>query len=166
MAHLWTQSVKISPLIICHTISPDVRNRLVRNAFTAGRRAWYQLKMAKEEDAQWMHKANNARTVLRTMMVYGRSKGFSLPDDENLIWYGDLRWRHSDGLAPSWEQYDWLVDYLVEKSDSADDATKDDALLALSSMCALGYLFVVWAQPDLPESGMLRLEPLLMLETN
>jgi hypothetical protein len=71
------------------------------------------------------------------MVIYGRRFCLSLPDDEHLIWNGDLRWSHSDGLAPSCKDFDWLVDYL-SKVNGIDDATEGDALLALSAMHALG----------------------------
>ncbi|OJA16564.1 hypothetical protein AZE42_03846 [Rhizopogon vesiculosus] len=137
MAHLWTQPVKINPLLIERPISSDDRDRLIRNAFTSGRDAWGQFTVAEEEGARQKHKAD-VRTALRTMVVYGRSHRLSFPDDESLIWHGDLQWRHCNGVSPSCAEFDWLVDYLADKVGATDDATEGDALLALSAMPTLG----------------------------
>ncbi|KAG2102315.1 hypothetical protein BD769DRAFT_1507318 [Suillus cothurnatus] len=102
----------------------------------AGRAAYDQFKNAQEEDAQQKHRAS-ARTALRTMLVYGLPSRFSRPDDEELIWRGDLQWRHSDGRELGCEEFDWLIDYL-EDSAKTDDDTEGDALLALSGMRGLG----------------------------
>ncbi|OAX32876.1 hypothetical protein K503DRAFT_804850 [Rhizopogon vinicolor AM-OR11-026] len=81
----------------------------------------------------------DARSALRTIMVHGLGHCLLHPDDENLIWDGDFRWRHSNGNTPSSEEFDWLIDYLVEKvEDETDAETEGDALLALSAMHGLG----------------------------
>jgi hypothetical protein len=142
IAHLCSQSLEFRPGLRWKSI--HVRNcwggksRFIRDAFIDSRNACNHLKNTQQEDARQKHKAD-ARTALRTMVVYGYSVVFSLPDDEHLIWRGDLRWRHSDGLMPNCEEFDWLVDYLAEKADiAADDETVGDALLALSAMHRLG----------------------------
>ncbi|KAG1717655.1 hypothetical protein EDB19DRAFT_1810709 [Suillus lakei] len=102
------------------------------------RNACKQLMNTQQEDARQKHKAD-ARTALRTMIVYGDSRWFSLPDDENLIWHGDLRWCHNDGLMPSFEEFDWLIDYVADEAGNrGDDETEGDALLVLSAMRGLG----------------------------
>ncbi|KAG2076181.1 hypothetical protein BDR04DRAFT_1090061 [Suillus decipiens] len=87
------------------------------------------------------------RTALRTVVVHGHANRLSRPDDEDLIWHGDWRWHHSDEHEPSYEEFDWLVDYLADNTVCSpaeggdartDDATKGDALLALSAMRGLG----------------------------
>ncbi|KAG1724653.1 uncharacterized protein EDB91DRAFT_1170624 [Suillus paluster] len=121
----------------------------------AGRDAFHQLINAPDDKAKWKHQAD-ARTTLRTVVVYGLDDRLSLPDDEELLWDGDLRWRHSDGHEPGCQEFDWVIDYLelsaptkpVEaanngtKNDSptetADDETDGDALLALGAMRGLG----------------------------
>jgi hypothetical protein len=72
------------------------------------------------------------------MVVHGLDFHLSLPDDENLIWNGNLCWSHRDGSKPDCEEFDWLVDYLAEEVgyDKADET--GDALLALSAMRGLG----------------------------
>jgi hypothetical protein len=73
------------------------------------------------------------------MVVHGLTDHLSLPDDEELIWFGDLLWCHSNGHAPSCEDFDWLIDYLVDAlGDRRDYDTAGDALLALSAMRGLG----------------------------
>ncbi|KAG2103480.1 uncharacterized protein F5147DRAFT_706256 [Suillus discolor] len=100
------------------------------------RDACNRLKNTQQADDRQKHKHKaDARTSLRTLVVHGDSDLFRLPDDENLILDGDFRWRRSDGLLPSCEDFDWLVDYLVEEvNTTADDKTVGDALLALSAM--------------------------------
>ncbi|KAG1728346.1 hypothetical protein EDB19DRAFT_166101 [Suillus lakei] len=97
-----------------------------------------ELMNARQGDVRRKYLAD-ARTALRTMVVHGYSHKFSSPDDEDLIWYGDLRWCHSDGLMPSCEEFDWLIDYVVDEAGhKRDDETEGDALLALSAMRGLG----------------------------
>jgi hypothetical protein len=148
MAHLCIQSVKINEDLISgergYWDPLEGRSRFICDAFEAGRRAWEQFRDVEAKSAQldfieaWYaelrHKAD-VRTALRTMVVYGRGEHLSRPDDEELIWYGDLRWSHNDGLAPSCEEFDWLFDYVILQ---ADDETKGDALLALSAIPDLG----------------------------
>ncbi|KAG2103476.1 uncharacterized protein F5147DRAFT_706229 [Suillus discolor] len=100
------------------------------------RDACNRLKNTQQADDRKKHKHKaDARTSLRTLVVHGDSHFFMLPDEERLIWGGDFRWRRSDGLLPSCEDFDWLVDYLVEEANTAaDDKTVGDALLALSAM--------------------------------
>jgi hypothetical protein len=64
------------------------------------------------------------------MAVHGMSFHFSLPDDEDVVWGGNIQWNHHDGLAPCCEEFDsgWLVDYLAY---SADDGTEQHAMLCL-----------------------------------
>ncbi|OJA11725.1 hypothetical protein AZE42_11467 [Rhizopogon vesiculosus] len=138
MAHLHVQSVK--------TNSRDVdswffwgslrnRSRFIRDSFMDARFACSQPKNT-DNEAQRKNAAD-ARTALRTMVVHGLSSGrLCLPDDERLIWRGDLRWRHGNGSTPSCDEFDWLIDYLVRHEE--DDETEGDALLALSAMHALG----------------------------
>ncbi|KAG1748193.1 hypothetical protein EDB19DRAFT_1684947 [Suillus lakei] len=96
--------------------------------------------MTPEDDAS--HQAN-VRTALRTMVVHGLDHSLSLPDSEELIWNGDLRWRHSNGDKPRREEFNWLVDYLADKTKD-DDETEGDALLALSAMQGL------WSSAEQP----------------
>ncbi|KAG1838911.1 hypothetical protein DFJ58DRAFT_120860 [Suillus subalutaceus] len=106
----------------------------------AGRAAYLRLKNPWEGDAKPKLRAN-ARTALRTMLVHGLSSRLSRPNEEELIWRGDLQWRHSDEREPSCEEFDWLIDYLADgrhDADSTDDETEGDALLALSAMHGLG----------------------------
>jgi hypothetical protein len=81
----------------------------------------------------------NARATLRTMVAYGSSSRPSLPGSDGLIWSGDLRWCHPDGRDPSCEEFNWLIDYLVNpRFGGLGDEAKGDALLALSAMHGLG----------------------------
>ncbi|KAG2097965.1 uncharacterized protein F5147DRAFT_714541 [Suillus discolor] len=100
------------------------------------RNACIHLKNTQQADDRQKHKHKaDARTSLRTLIVHGDSYFFGLPDEESLIWDDDFRWRRSDGLLPSCEDFDWLVDYLVEEANTtADNETVGDALLALSAM--------------------------------
>jgi len=109
------------------------KGRFVRDAFVAGRLAWDQSKG--KDDNEQKHKAN-ARTALRTIVVHGMQTYLSHPGDEEVIWNGDLRWCHSNGITPSCEEFDWLIDYLA--ACGTDDETEGDALLALSAMRGLG----------------------------
>ncbi|KAG1824709.1 uncharacterized protein BJ212DRAFT_543077 [Suillus subaureus] len=90
--------------------------------------------LTQEYDA--VHQAN-VRTALRTLVVHGLDHSLSLPDSDELIWNGDLRWRHGNGDRPRREEFDWLVDYLVDKAKD-DHETEGDILLALSAMQGLG----------------------------
>ncbi|KAG2040400.1 hypothetical protein BDR03DRAFT_1089823 [Suillus americanus] len=140
MAHLCVQSVKIHEELLAFGDNKfqSTRNRFIRDAFMAGRAAYARLKNPWEGDAKLKHRAS-ARTALRTMLVHGLSSRLSRPDDEELIWRGDLQWRHSDEREPSCEEFDWLVDYLADDAkNSTDDETEGDALLALSAMHGLG----------------------------
>jgi hypothetical protein len=110
------------------------KSRFTRDAFMDARRAWHQFKNAGRKDDQLMLLAN-ARTALRTAVVHGEEILIPRPDDEHLIWYGDLRWNHANGHTPSYEEFDWLIDYLV---DQVHDETVGDALLVLSGMHGLG----------------------------
>jgi len=116
------------------------RSRFIREAFADARLACKQRNNPEDRDAQQKQKHEaDARTALRTMLVHGLSDYLLPPDDEHLIWNGDFRWRHSNGNTPSYEEFDWLIDYLVEKVDNGTDAeTEGDALLALSAMHGLG----------------------------
>jgi hypothetical protein len=110
------------------------KSRFTRDAFTDARRAWHQFKNAGGEDDRLMLLAN-ARTALRTVVVHGEEICISQPDDEYLIWYGDLRWNHASGETPSCEEFDWLIDYLVFRvPDETDDNTEGDYPLILSTM--------------------------------
>ncbi|KAG2757222.1 hypothetical protein P692DRAFT_20814223 [Suillus brevipes Sb2] len=147
MAHLCMQPVKIDSKLVEERFWNDefkeTRGRFIRDAFMAGRAAYDQLNNLNTES--WI--ANDVipkyradiRTALRTLVVHGQDNRLSRPDDEDLIWDGDLRWRHSDGRKPSCEEFDWLVDYLAGDAEHrTDDETEGDALLALSSMQGLG----------------------------
>jgi hypothetical protein len=148
MAHLCIQSVKIDEALIRgergRWDSLEGRSRFICDAFKAGRLAWKQLLDVEAKSAQLdfmealyaklRHRAD-VRTALRTMVVHGRGEHLSRPDDEELIWYGNLRWWHNEGLAPSCAEFDWLVDYVKFQ---ADDETKGDALLVLSAIPDLG----------------------------
>jgi hypothetical protein len=156
MAHLCIQPVKIRKALLRFSWNHDkfVRCRFIRDAFMAGRAAYLeiaqlkiaqlhnaqhenaQLRNAQLKNAQLRHRAD-IRTALRTMLVHGQHDRLSRPDDEDLIWNGDLRWRHSDGRKPSWEDFDWLIDYLAGDANT-DDETESDVLLALSAMGRLG----------------------------
>jgi hypothetical protein len=147
MAHLCTQPVKIVQSL--HSFGNDkfqsTRSRFIRDAFMAGRAAYDQFKDTRKQDARQKHWAS-ARTALRTMVVHGRPDRLSRPDDEYLIWEGDLRWHHSDKREPSYEEFDWLVDYVKDAAeDDKDDETEGDALLALSAMCGLGSSTKRWS---------------------
>lgn len=145
MAHFCSQSLEIPRDLrwkLRHT--QDLwggKSRFIRDAFMDGRNACLQFMSTQQEDIRQKHQAD-ARTALRTMVVHGRSDWFSLPDDERLIWFGDLRWCHSDGRIPSCGEFDWLIGYLAgEAGHKGDDETEGDALLALSAMHGLGSSF-------------------------
>jgi hypothetical protein len=142
MVHLCTQPVKIDSKLLEKWFRggefAGIRSRFIRDAFMAGRAAYDQLKRTFWfiDDVRPKHRAD-IRTALRTMAVNGQSRQLSRPDDEDLNWNGDLRWRYSDGHKPSCEEFDWLVDYLAGDSKTDDEAV-GDALLALSAMHGLG----------------------------
>jgi hypothetical protein len=133
MAHLCSQSVKIDPNFLTK-FGWDCwggRSRFIRDAFMAGSDAYRQL----TQEHETVHQAN-VRTALRTLVVHGLDHSLSLPDSEELIWNGDLRWRHRNGDRPRCEEFDWLVDYLADKAND-DHETEGDILLALSAMQGL-----------------------------
>lgn len=142
MAHLCSLLVTINPVLLQKPWSTlhcwGGKSRFIRDAFMDGRLAFTQLQNTQHDYARRKHKADT-RTALRTLVVHGLHYCLSLPDDEELIWDGDLRWHHSDGLMPSCEEFDWLVDYLVDEAGKrADDETEANALLTLSAMRGLG----------------------------
>ncbi|KAG1764465.1 hypothetical protein EDD22DRAFT_845907 [Suillus occidentalis] len=134
MAHLCSQPVKIDPILL-RKYGWDYwggRSRFIRDAFMAGRDAYRR--MTPEGNAS---QRANVRTALRTMAVHGLDHILSHPDSEELIWNGDLRWRHSsNGDKPRLEEFDWLVDYLADTA-KGDYETEGDTLLALSAMHGL-----------------------------
>jgi hypothetical protein len=114
------------------------KSRFIRDAFTDALCAYAQPKNPGHEDNRSKDQAD-ARTALRTMVVYGLGDHLSHPDKDGLIWYCDLRWHHADGKTPSCEEYDWLIDYLVDRvPDETDDKTEGDSPLVLSAMHRLG----------------------------
>ena len=137
MAHLCSQSVTLDGVFL--GLNEDMwkcgggKGRFIHDAFMAGHIAWDQ---SKGKDWNEQNHMANARTALRTIIVHGRRGYLSRPDDEKVIWDGDLRWRHRDGTTPSYEEFDWLIDYLA--AGGTDDETEGDALLALSAMRGLG----------------------------
>ncbi|KAG1850987.1 hypothetical protein C8R48DRAFT_836547 [Suillus tomentosus] len=137
IAHLYSQSLKIPEdfgyKLMYISDCWGGKSRFIHDAFMDSRNACNHLKNTQKADARQKHKAD-ARTALRTLVVYGHPMCFSFPDDERLIWHGDLRWRYNDERIPSCEEFDWLIDYLVEADVTADDETVGDALLALSAM--------------------------------
>ncbi|KAG2757224.1 hypothetical protein P692DRAFT_20712540 [Suillus brevipes Sb2] len=156
MAHLCIQPVKICENLLVFSWDDkfeSTRSRFIRDGFMAGRAAYHQLKNARLKIAQLNNaqhqkdQLRNARlrhradihTALRTMLVHGQHDRLSRPDDEDLIWNGDLRWHHNDNdkREPSWEEFDWLIDYLAHDANT-DDETESDILLALSAMSGLG----------------------------
>ncbi|KAG1896950.1 uncharacterized protein F5891DRAFT_561524 [Suillus fuscotomentosus] len=140
MAHLCIQSVKIKKKHLLFRWDDNkfksTRSRFIRDAFIAGQGAYYQSKNSLLPNDILKYRADT-RTALRTMLVHGQSLGLSRPDDEELIWSGDLCWYHGDGDENSYEEFDWLVDYLASDTNT-DDETEGDALLALSAMQGLG----------------------------
>ena len=44
------------------------------------------------------------------MVVYGMSSRLSLPDEQKLIWEGNLEWWKDNGDTPHCEEFDWLID--------------------------------------------------------
>ncbi|KAG1825362.1 hypothetical protein EV424DRAFT_678100 [Suillus variegatus] len=63
-----------------------------------------------------------------------RGNKLSRPDDEHLIWYGDLRWRHSDERESSCEKFDWLVHYMEGDTNTDDETEGDVSRLQLSAL--------------------------------
>jgi hypothetical protein len=109
-------------------------SRFIRDAFTDALCAYAQPKNPGHKDDRPKDQAD-ARTPLRTMVVYGLGDHLSHPDKDDLIWCCDLRWHHADGKTPSCEEYDWLIDYLVGRvPDKTDDKTQGDLPLVLSAM--------------------------------
>ncbi|KAG1778872.1 hypothetical protein EV702DRAFT_142283 [Suillus placidus] len=113
MAHLCIQPVKIDSRLLKNSFwnsgqFEQNRNRLICDAFTAGRAAYDQFRkpvVVYHHDhlrnpgftaSQLKHLAS-VRTALRAMLVHGLSYQLSRPDDEDLIWHGNLRWDHSNG---------------------------------------------------------------------
>ncbi|KAG1720499.1 uncharacterized protein EDB91DRAFT_1177968 [Suillus paluster] len=140
MAYLCSQSTTINPELL-QKFDWDCwggRSRFIRDAFMAGRDAYHRFQNPQQIEAPRKHRAD-ARTALRTMVVHGLDTRLSLPDDEQLIWNGDIRWRHRDGNEPDCEEFDWLIDYLADEAENdLDDETEGDAILALSAMEGLG----------------------------
>jgi len=140
MAHLCVQSVKIDKNVLLEAQEEAWRNKdyFIREEFIAGRDAWKKLKVLEEDDNHRRKLQADARTALRTMVVHGVQGKVSLPDDNKVIWDGDLQWRNNDERPPC-NEFDWLIDYLVEKTGhEPDHETQGDALLALSAMRGLG----------------------------
>ncbi|KAG2109033.1 uncharacterized protein F5147DRAFT_836864 [Suillus discolor] len=139
MAYICIQPVKIDEALLKLSWNDKFqgnRSHFIRNAFMAGRDAYHQLKNSSKVNDILKHRADT-RTALRTMIVHGQSVELSRPDDEQLIWSGDMCWYHSDGREPNCEEFDWLVDYLASDANT-DYETQGDALLALSAMQELG----------------------------
>jgi hypothetical protein len=138
MAHLCIQSVKIDEDLLGFYWDNKFRstqNRFIRDAFMAGRAAYDEFINTQGDDEQ-KYRAS-VRTALRTMVVHGGLGQLSRPDEETLIWDGDLRWHDSNEDEPSCEEFDWLVDFLADYT-YRDPETEGDALLALSAMGRLG----------------------------
>jgi len=114
------------------------RGHFIRDAFMDAQTAYYQLEKSEDDGDRQRHIAD-ACTALRTMVVHGLTDRLSLPDDEVLIWNGDLSWCHSDGRTPSCEEFGWLIKFLVDTlGDGRCPDSAGDALLALSAMRGLG----------------------------
>ncbi|KAJ8579988.1 hypothetical protein M405DRAFT_835147, partial [Rhizopogon salebrosus TDB-379] len=115
------------------------KSRFIRDAFMDARLACSQLNNVENARTGQLQKPSaqaDVRTALKTMVVHGFSHCLSHPDNEELIWNGDLRWRHSDDRIPSSEEFDWLTEYLVDPE--LCNGTEVYALLALSAMHGLG----------------------------
>ncbi|OAX32359.1 hypothetical protein K503DRAFT_618456 [Rhizopogon vinicolor AM-OR11-026] len=116
----------------------EYRSYFIRGAFMDARLACNQLGNTDDDGDRQRH-ITDVRTALRMMVVHGLTDRLSLPDDEELIWFGDLLWRHSDGRTPSCEEFDWLIEFLVDTLGGGRyPDTAGDALLALSAMRGLG----------------------------
>jgi hypothetical protein len=110
------------------------KSHFIRDAFTDAHRHHDQLKNLGNEGDRLKLQAN-ARVALRTVVVYGWEMYLSHPNKDELIWYGDLRWHHANGKTPSYEEFDWLIDYLADRvPDETDNKTKGDYQLILSAM--------------------------------
>ncbi|KAG1775153.1 hypothetical protein EV702DRAFT_1199479 [Suillus placidus] len=131
MAYLCSQPMKICPNLVQKEDGAwnlwGGRRRFIRDAFKNSRDAYRQSTLVPAAgDSQRKYKAG-VRTGLRTMVVHGLDCRLSLPDEKELIW----------------KDYDWLVDYLhhsatTRPTDTTDNETLGDALLALSAMPKLG----------------------------
>lgn len=146
MVHLCMQPVQIDSKLLKDSERlriPEIlhaKRHFIRNAFLAGRDAYHQYVHALGVDGRKKYRAGT-RTALRKLLVHGLEESLVLPDDERLVWYGDLRWCHSDGRKPGHEEFDWLIDYLENITQfkmTGDDEIAGDVLLALSAMQALG----------------------------
>jgi hypothetical protein len=62
-----------------------------------------------------MHQTDARALTTVVTVVHGREDHISHPDEEDLIWYGDLRWDHANGKTPSCKEFDWLIDHLVDR---------------------------------------------------
>ncbi|KAG1883380.1 hypothetical protein F4604DRAFT_1677709 [Suillus subluteus] len=114
MAHFCIQPVQIDDALVDKRFWSDefqaTRSRFIRDAFTTCRDAFMTCRDAYchnktlplEEDMTTLKLKYRAsvRTALRTMVVHGLDFRFSLPDNETLIWNGDLRWSYIDGCKP------------------------------------------------------------------
>jgi hypothetical protein len=62
-----------------------------------------------------MHQADARALTTVVTVVHGQEDHISHPDEEDLIWYGhgDLRWHHANG--ETCEEFDWLIDHLVDR---------------------------------------------------
>jgi hypothetical protein len=65
-----------------------------------------------------MHQTDARALTTVVTVVHGREDHISHPDEEDLIWYGDLRWDHANGKTPSCKEFDWLIDHLVDRPGS------------------------------------------------
>ncbi|KAG2119275.1 hypothetical protein BD769DRAFT_1482029 [Suillus cothurnatus] len=146
MAHLRTQTMKIKPQLLSKDFDTlrcwGGQSHFISDAFVGGQDAYRLLEgqgSALDPQDRRNHHLADVRTALRTIVAHGQCYQLSPPDDENLIWEGDLRWCHSNGRAPSCEEFDWLIDYLTDTLATAtDDESEGDAVLALSAMGGLG----------------------------
>ncbi|KAG2076156.1 hypothetical protein BDR04DRAFT_1090038, partial [Suillus decipiens] len=143
MAHLCIQSMEIDRKLLSFFGDDkflETQNRFMHDAFMLGCTAYGQLKNTPLMEADAQRKCwADTRTALRTIVVHGLDNKLSRPDDEDLIWTGDLQWYDSDGRAPSCQEFDWLIDYLaVDAEHHRNDETRGDALLVLSAMQGLG----------------------------
>jgi hypothetical protein len=110
------------------------KSHFIRDALTDAHRHHDQLKNLGNEGDRLKLQAN-ARAALRTVVVYGWEDYLVHPNKEELIWDGDLRWHHANGKTPSYEEFDWLIDYLVDRvPDETDDISGGDYPLILSVM--------------------------------
>ncbi|KAG1880803.1 hypothetical protein F4604DRAFT_1902558 [Suillus subluteus] len=61
-----------------------------------------------QEEAPRKHDAD-VRTALKTVFVHGQFYGLSLPDDEGLVWDGDLWWFHGNPRPGA--SFSYIQDY-------------------------------------------------------